>query len=225
MTVSTEQVMKNMYKQHNVDKPEIRILDQQKDKDQCYKLRYNYCISELKRDQYWMDKNKMQVRDPMDDSATLLGAMVDGKVVGTCRLNFSDTSHLEYGELYDFEAFENWYPKQVVFASQLIIAPEYRRQGLFSEMLKAAYMIMLEKGSRVVVLDSSAAMAPLFQRYGFIEYKSHIEHPDNGFINILYLDLQNESWLKESLSPLLETYQEWQLHRPHVDPYASYIMT
>jgi predicted GNAT family N-acyltransferase len=87
-------------------------------------------------------------RDGRDHDATHLVALLDGQVVGTCRLVFDG---------------------QVARLGRMAVEPELRGQGVGAALLDEAERCAREAGSRRIDLHAQTPAVALYARGGFVQ--------------------------------------------------------
>lgn len=103
---------------------------------------------------------KREEIDGRDGEATHLVALLDGRVVGTCRLLFVD---------------------RTVQLSRLAVEPEVRRRGIASRLLRAADAEAEASGARRIVLHAQTYAKQLYAAAGYeprgrVFVEASIEH-------------------------------------------------
>lgn len=156
--------------------------------EQLYAFRYQVYVSELRRKQRLADHAAKRIAEPMDEYSTNLAAFdARDRVIGACRITFSGDGPMPRDDWYDFSGLAARHPGGVAFTSKLMIDRTYRRSGLFQQITRAAFRTIIGREAPVTVIDCNDPLVTLYEKLGFVRYKSTFNHPDYGEVTPMVL--------------------------------------
>lgn len=173
-----------------------------------YHLRYEVLVKEQGKHPKYADHSLNLVQEPLDENGTLIVKIVDGKVVGSARMNrFSEITDPFLLECYNLEFFrEHHLQDEIVIISRLMMLPAFRGTASFASFAKEIYSCVLRSGRSLILIECTAVYAVAFKRLGFLHYHGSFLHPDGMMVSPMVLDCNNREWLRKIGSILAEPY-------------------
>ena len=129
-----------------------------------YRLRYNVYVTELGYSQRYADHVRRRIVEPMDTSASLLGAFDGSVLVGTLRTNYSKDSCLGiYEDLYDLGRVKPFHPARTSITTKFIVAREHRGTHLAIRLATETYKLGRSHGIEFNFIDCKPELVPFFE--------------------------------------------------------------
>lgn len=181
---------------------DIRFATSEADLNAIYSFRYRVYVEEMGRKQFYADRDKKTITDPLDKCGINLAAWVDNQVVGVIRNNASSDGPLgDYEQFYGMCDVGNDHPSLTSITTRLMLAPEYRRGALAVRLALASFSIGMERGTRWNFIDCNPHLVKFFERLGWIEHLPPGDHPEYGRVHRMRLDLQDQERFDALASP------------------------
>ena len=166
-----------------------------------YQLRYKVYVEELGRTQKYANHELKEIKEPLDDTAHNIVAVLDNKIVGTVRFHFAENSDNSYYEkVYKLKAFERYYPSSLSYVTKLIVLPEFRNTKLALKLAVACYELGVER-TYLNIIDCYAQMVPFFLQLGYRFYTENTFHPEYGEVTPMVLLSHDFEHLQKVNSP------------------------
>lgn len=198
--------------------PIIRLAQTEAEREAIYRFRYDTYVREMNRTQTYADHERGWVKEPLDDTAHLLGAFAGAEAVGTYRINFGRTSDLGmYDQLYGMNWAGEFHPWHTSISTKFMVAAKYRGSALGIKLAVAAYKFARMNGIEFDFIDCNDHLLGFFGYLGYRQYTGHITHPEYGIVNPLVLSLSDEAHLQAVKSPFRKVYAEYSLTRASVN--------
>ena len=153
--------------------------------------------------QTFADHTAETVVEPMDMVADITGAFDGATLIGTARINYSDSSHFENRHLYDFDALQHKYGK-IAFVSKHMFQSAYRNGIAGIRIAEVIFDTITAHDIDVGVMDCNSYLVSHYERLGFVSYKGEVHHPDYGLVTPLIMNTQDIETLRKVRSPLLQ---------------------
>jgi len=166
------------------------------------KLRYQIYVAEMNRVQKYADHDTKLIVDPLDETAKIFSAEVNGSFVGTVRLNFCrDGGMGNYPDFYAIDqSAEHWSRSSIT--TRLMVRPKYRGTRLPLRLAQATYGFGLRNNISWNYIDCNAPMLSFFEKLGYVEQFIKT-HPEYGEVHCMRLELRDEAHLEGVGSPFL----------------------
>ncbi|MEG3861178.1 N-acyl amino acid synthase FeeM domain-containing protein [Microcoleus sp. herbarium12] len=180
----------------------IRLAETGEEREQVFKLRYKVYIEEMGKTSHYADSHHKTIIEPLDNSAKILAAFYNNRLVGTARNNLARSSNLEYyPQLYQMDYVGDAHPKFTSISGKLMVQKELRGNQIALHLIRENYRQLLLEGIR---FDFSECDSELVAYYSKIGYKSigTLNHPEYGEGTIIMLDLLDLDYLEQINSPL-----------------------
>lgn len=190
----------------------IHLAETLAEREAIYRFRYEIYVREMQRKQTYADHDRGWVKEPLDDTAHLLGAFVGDEVVGTYRINFARLSDWGYyNELYSPEWAGEFHPWHTSISTKFMVAPAYRGTSLGIKIALAAYQFARSRGIEFDFIDCDDHLLKFFSYLGYRRHKEPVYHPEYGRVNPLVMVMSDEAHLLAVKSPFRKVYHECSL--------------
>jgi hypothetical protein len=128
---------------------DIKLINNQQDLQQVFRLRYAVYVEELGAEMEHADHKRKEVREPWDDTGDNLGAWINGEFVGCVRINFGGKSDLsEYQDFFNpilADECTDCPLESISISSKLVVHQRHRGERLAVRLLQASYTLIAEK--------------------------------------------------------------------------------
>src|SRR5512142_174766 len=124
------------------------------------------------------DTKDVDMADGYDARSRILVAKHRGRVVGTARLMFPESSadHLNHEDFLELPA--DLPPRELmVEVFKTCTHPGYRGSDLFHTLLQHVAMVILQSGRRYALMSATDSLAPVYRRFGFRSAGVSYQHP------------------------------------------------
>ncbi len=191
-------------------------IDDPKEREAIYALRYAVLVEELGRPQRHADHAARRLEEPVDADAIHVGAYAGveggsggvrpaGDLVGALRIHTADRTDFGFlAEVHPDLMRRDGVRRGAV--TRLVTAPEARGGGRTGaaglELAVAAYRIALRETLDVVHIDCHADLRPFFTWLGF-DLQRAFFHDDYGDIAVMTLRIADRGRLERTRSPFL----------------------
>lgn len=184
---------------------ECREVVEAEELESIYRLRYAVLVEELGRRQQHADPSRGLLHEPLDESATQLGAFdgTSGALRGALRMHLSSRGELScFERLYGFEP--NRLADRSMVITRLVSEPSARggRDSAGLVLARAAYRFGLRESVEHAYIDCNAPLVPFFEWLGF-DLVREFQHPDYGDVAILHCHPRDRVRLEKTGSPFL----------------------
>lgn len=187
------------------------------EREAIYRFRYDTYVREMKRIQTYADHDRGWIKEPLDETAHVLGAFEGDEVVGTYRVNFARTSDLGmYDQLYGMNWAGEFHPWHTSISTKFMVSAQYRGSALGIRIAVAGYKFCRMNGIEFDFIDCNDHLLGFFGYLGYRQYRNQIEHPEYGRVNPLVLALSDEAHLQAVKSPFRKVVAEYSLTRAAV---------
>jgi hypothetical protein len=178
------------------------------DLEAVYRFRYSIYVEEMRRPQRYALHAERTILDPLDVSAHVFSATVNGCVVGTVRCNVlarSDVGH--YLVLYGLNELPHDLRRSTTITTRLMVAPRYRHGTLATRLASAIYEFGLRIGITQDFIDCNPPLDIFFTRLGYLRHKTDVLHPEYGSVCVMRLNLTDANHLRQIGSPFMRRYE------------------
>jgi predicted GNAT family N-acyltransferase len=183
----------------------VNVARTEVEKQAIYEFRYQIYIEEMGKPYSCADHKRKQFSDPLDERATLLYSKMQGKIVGTLRINWGEDREAlavfaQTCGLTDFKCFPR---RSLSFTSRLMVHREHRRSPLAAALSTKAYELGRERSTQLNFMHCAPRLLKFFERMGFRQYRQDFEDPEVGTQVPLVLVIEDVDHLRASRSPFL----------------------
>ncbi|HYW71938.1 MAG TPA: GNAT family N-acyltransferase [Pyrinomonadaceae bacterium] len=183
----------------------VSVAETEAEKQAIYEFRYQVYIEEMGKPYSQADHERKQFSDPLDDRATLLYSTIEGKMLGTVRINWGEdptalASFAQTCGLADFKCFPR---RSLSFTSRLMVHKARRRSPLAVALSTKAYELGRERGTQLNFMHCTPRLLGFFERMGFRQYRQGFEDAEAGAQVPLVLVIEDVDHLRASGSPFL----------------------
>lgn len=186
--------------------PEVKVVSSHHGLALCLDLRRRVFESELgEKDARLGDS----VADILDETATHIGAFLNGKCVGYLRINFGDHKNNPYRSLYKIDDWEEKYGDKIGITSKLCVDQKFRGSTITHKMIKIAYEMCLVRGVEIVLIGCHKELAHFYSRMGFVSVNQSMNVPGIGEIGVQALNVWDQSHLEAVRSPFLKLLKQF----------------
>jgi hypothetical protein len=177
-----------------------------------YRLRYRVYVEELGYPQRYADHRTGMVQEPLDETAHILGGFDQGRLAGTCRINFAAETDLgDYVELYRLRHFAPFFPRQVSVTTKGMMLPDYRHGVPCLQMILDGYRYLRAACSDICFdfIDAKPHLLPLHRKIGYRQVAPAMPHPEvGGKVHPLVLVVRDRRYFQRIQSPLAGVMDE-----------------
>jgi hypothetical protein len=167
------------------------------------RLWYDVYVKEMKRIQAYTDHEQMRVVDPLQASAYILGAYVDGELIGTVRANYPRYAPVGYyEEFYELDKLGADHPSRTSIITRIMVRKEFRATAASIRLSSNMFRRLVENNVRWIMCDCNAGVLNFFLRLGFQTHRCDARHPDYGEVTVLRIDADDERYRDPSTSLL-----------------------
>lgn len=180
-----------------------------------FRFRYRVYVEEMQRSQRHADHGLRQTTDELDARGVNLIAVLNGSIVGTARVNFLEDGPVgSYEDFYGVRTLSSSERAHTSITTSLIVDQSLRGSSLPLMLVRACYRTLIERDSRMNLIDCNDHLVPFFERLGYVHCGKK-RHYDYGVVNCMALELQNEAQLARARSPFLRLLREHQRQGTH----------
>jgi predicted GNAT family N-acyltransferase len=156
---------------------EVKVANTVESQESCFKLRYEVYVGEMGYSEKSPDG---MLRDNLDKSGIIFQAVVDGRTVGTLRMNFAKDCPADYQERYAFNLLSAKELASTVVVTKLMVVKEFRHSPVLIKLLNFYYDFCLESGIENHLLACSDQLLALYTKLGFVSHGKEYFHPVYG---------------------------------------------
>jgi CRP-like cAMP-binding protein len=173
------------------------------DRFRLYRYRYSVLVEELEDDPPGRDDKNMIVREPIDDTSTILYLGNDKEIMGTLRLTYGMVTPVPpvLYQGYQLERFGDYADSDLSLTSAWAVSERWRNSPALSILFAAAYKMSKERNIRFDFCHSPPAQLRLFQRLGYRRYTDNFAS-EAGLMMPMVMLLDDARHLKRVNSPL-----------------------
>lgn len=178
-----------------------------------YRFRYAVIVEEMGVQVPSADHSKKLIQDTEDDSGHLFAASIDGRIVGTARINFirdgTVSPHSELLQLSRMTSIGN-----LSVCTRFLIAKDHRGTLLAIRVMQAIYRFMRQSELEFDFILVKHDLVELYTRIGYLPYGTPLTHPEIGEVVPLRLSISDEHHLRAIRSPLVPCLKDFSHDRP-----------
>lgn len=148
-----------------------------------YQFRYNVYVEEMGKNPRYANHTERILKDVLDDTATLLYLIMDGKIAATVRRNLLHISSLPapLSSALAIDRFAAKFSKaSLCFDSRFMIAPEWRNSFAAGLIVAEVYKLGREQGLQFDFSHASPWLVPFYENLGFRRYTNNFLDEDAG---------------------------------------------
>jgi len=148
-----------------------------------YQFRYNVYVEEMGKNPRYANHAERLLKDELDDTATLLYLMVDGKMAATVRRNLLHLSSLPttLNQALQIDRFKAAFPASTLsFDSRFMVAPEWRNSFVAGLIVTEVYKMARQQGVQFDFSHASPWLVPFYENLGFRRYTDNFLDEDAG---------------------------------------------
>lgn len=187
---------------------QIKLIDNQQDLQQVFRLRYAVYVEELGAEMEYADHERKEVREPCDDTGDNLGAWINGELVGCVRINRGGESDLsEYRGFFNSVIADQYADcplESISISSKFAVHRRHRGATLAVRLLQASYSHIAEKKVRLNYLTCRPNLAEMYRKLGFQTCAPAFFHHEAGWIKPMVLVVQDYEYLRQIKSPFAD---------------------
>lgn len=187
---------------------QIKLIDNQQDLQQVFRLRYAVYVEELGAEMEYADHQRKEIHEPCDDTGDNLGAWINGELVGCVRINRGGQSDLsEYREFFDSiiaDRYADCPLESISVSSKFAVHRRHRGATLAVRLLQASYSHIAEKKARLNYMTCRPNLAEMYRKLGFQTCAPAFFHHEAGWITPMVLVVQDYETLRQIKSPFAD---------------------
>ena len=167
------------------------------------RLWYDVYVGEMNRTQAYTDHEQRRVVDPLQASAHILGAYVDGELIGTVRANYPRNAPVGYyEEFYELNRLGPDHPSRTSIITRIMVRKEFRATAASIRLSSNMFRRLLDNNVRWIMCDCNTGVLNFFLRLGFEVHRCDARHPDYGDVTVLRIDADDPRYRDPSTSLL-----------------------
>ncbi len=181
----------------------VRIAQNDIDRLRIYRFLYSVLVDELDDDPPGRDDESMTVREPIDDTSTLLYLASDDEIIGTLRLTYGMATPIPPAlyKGYDLRNFDDFDDSDLSLTSAWAVSARWRGSPALSVLFAAAYKMSKERNIRFDFCHCAPAQLAPYQRLGYRRYTSNFTD-ETGLRVPMVMLMDDVRHLKRVRSPL-----------------------
>lgn len=148
-----------------------------------YQFRYRVYVEEMGKNPRYANHTERLLKDELDDTATLLYLMIDGKIAATVRRNLLHLSSLPtpLNQALQIDRFKTAFSASALsFDSRFMVAPQWRNSFVAGLMVIEVYKIARQQGIQFDFSHASPWLVPFYENLGFRRYTDNFLDDDAG---------------------------------------------
>jgi CRP-like cAMP-binding protein len=170
----------------NEDHITILKATSEEEKQAIFRFRYQIHVEELHRNIPDADHGNKRIFDDCDHWGQLFYAQLGQEIVGTVCVNVGSWDYfpkewLRIFRLYSYR-IETAEPREIVFATKIMIAPRQRRSTLLFRLMAKPYELALQHNIKMIFSGTNPYLLPLFKQLGYRQYAPGFLEPGYGFM-------------------------------------------
>jgi predicted GNAT family N-acyltransferase len=169
-----------------------------------YRLRYRVYVEEMQFLGSVADHERRRVKDEDDAHGQVFAATLDGKLVGSIRMNFGADAPFSPDHLttYRLDRFRDEVPdERMCIGSRLLVEPEHRGGTIPVKIIGASLRHQRERGVDLTFGECQPHLLNLYRNLGFRSY-GQTNHPQVGVLVLLVMLLGDHEHLIRLNSPM-----------------------
>ena len=184
----------------------IRVAQTDDERRAIYEFRYRIYIEEMGKPYSHADHALKQLRDDLDDQATLLYATRNGEITGTLRINWGEdvSAFKAFAQSCALAKFRHFPSASLSFCSRLMVDPARRSSALAAALSTAAYLKGRDRNTQFNFMHCAPRLLSFFERMGFRQYTQSFRDPEIGSQVPLVLVVEDVEHLRITRSPFLD---------------------
>ena len=187
---------------------QIKLIDNQQDLQQVFRLRYAAYVEELGAEMEYADHQRKEIHEPCDDTGDNLGAWINGELVGCVRINRGGESDLSgYRDFFNPVIADNSADcplQSISVSSKFAVHRRHRGATLAVRLLQASYSHIAEKKAWLNYLTCRPNLVEMYRKLGFQPCASAFHHHEAGWITPMVLVVQDYEYLRQIKSPFAD---------------------
>jgi hypothetical protein len=173
-------------------------------RNEVYRFRYRIYVEQMGLRQKYADHVRKRVVEPLDDTARIYAAHLDGNVVGTIRGNrFSELPTAYYRKLYRIDDRFPFRPDEMSLTTKLMFDPALRG-SLYPIRMIVHYArdFNARRPCKIDFVDCRRWLLPFFLKLGYVDYLGWVFHNEYGSVRPLFCPADQVDRLQRLRSPL-----------------------
>ena len=185
----------------------INEAKREEERQAIFRFRYKVHIEELNRQIPGVDHVREQIRDGFDDWGHLVYAEIDGRIVGTVRLNIGGLAEFpnELARVFRLPHFEQFNPgaRNFFLGTKLMVDPEYRKTLVSFRLMLRGYEVMRENRVQFSFSGCNPYLIPMYEQLGYRTMGTGFQDPGYGLVVPIVLLPEDVGHLAAVRSPFL----------------------
>ena len=147
----------------------IRVARTDDEKRAIYEFRYRIYIEEMGKPYSHADHTLKQLKDELDDQATLLYSTRNGEITGTLRINWGEdvSAFKAFAESCALANFRDFPADSLSFCSRLMVHQARRSSAVAAALSTAAYLRGRSRSTQFNFIHCAPRLSNFFERLGF----------------------------------------------------------
>ncbi len=187
---------------------QIKLIDNQQDLQQVFRLRYAVYVEELGAEMEHADHQRKEVCEPWDETGDNLGAWINGELVGCVRINRGGKSDLsEYQDFFTpiiADKASGCSLESISISSKFVVQQRHRGAIFAVRLAQANYVQMLENNSQLNYLTCRSNLVEMYRKLGFQPCAPAFHHHEAGWITPMVLVVEDYEYLRQIKSPFAD---------------------
>ncbi len=186
---------------------DILSADNEEQRRGAFRLRYEIYVEEMGRYHSIADHDNRLLIEPEDGTARIFVAEVDGRVVGTSRMNWgADAAFSErHVSQYRMQPFlDRIPPADIAVGERFMVEPSLRGTDLLWQFFETGCRFFNNQRIQLSFGDCEPHLLGLYQKMGFRTYsRDNVNSSEAGFLVPLLMVIEDHAHLRSIDSPLV----------------------
>lgn len=179
---------------------EIGIVSSVLERQDIYKLRYQVLVNEMGKNLNSADHNREIIVDDLDDTALLIYAKQENKLIASLRINIGPFE-VDMNTNFALEKFSNFKPDELSYFSHMVVDSNWWGTTILGRLLVLGFQELKNKGVKFCFIKSTPFMVQFYENMGFRRYKENYNDPDFGYLIPMILVMEDVEHLRTVSSP------------------------
>lgn len=183
---------------------QVLVANTAEERQMIYQFRYQVYVEEMGKNPRYADHSQKQLKDKLDDIATLLYLKIDGEIAATLRhnpLHFSSLPEALQHALALDRFTARFADAALSFSSRFMIAPQWRNSLAAGAIVTEIYKIARDHGTQFDFSHASPWLVPFYENLGYRRYMDNFLDQDAGLQVPMVLLLEDIEHLRAVRSP------------------------
>ncbi len=213
---SNEEAVSNDFHTTAPEELVIKVAESDAEREAVYKFRYRIYCELLKRTQLYADHDRKRIVEPLDENGSVLVATINGRTVGTLRINRADDPYATaYRNFYRMQEISGLNINHCTITTKMMVDQENKMQAIGMKLAKYGFIHSKTRGSLIDFIDCNPPKEAYFRRLGYRYLFPQAIHPEFGLVTKMVLIFNDRRHLQNVRSPFAslasdqDSHPEW----------------